>query len=84
MRYLTSFTSSQQESVVTEHVIPLDVAVEKQEKEEIYAGLCNILEAILFLHEKVRIRMINIFLRPAALESCSIPTDFSKNKGRRK
>jgi len=52
LRYLTSFTSSQQESVVTEHVIPLDVAVEKQAKEEIYAGLRNILEAILFLHEK--------------------------------
>ena len=40
-------------SLITEHVTPLDVAVENQENDEIYTGLYNILEALNFLHESV-------------------------------
>ena len=57
---MTSFnTSRHQATLVTEHVIPLDVAVEKQESEEIFAGLHNILEALIFLHDKVCLQYIN-------------------------
>lgn len=39
--------------LITEDATPLDVAIETQEKDEIFAGLFNILEAIIFLHERV-------------------------------
>ncbi|XP_065647255.1 protein-associating with the carboxyl-terminal domain of ezrin isoform X2 [Hydra vulgaris] len=53
LKYVTSFDSSRRHAtLVTEHVIPLDVAVEKQEPEEIFSGLHNILEALIFLHDK--------------------------------
>ncbi|XP_012567045.1 protein-associating with the carboxyl-terminal domain of ezrin isoform X1 [Hydra vulgaris] len=56
LKYVTSFDSSRKHAtLVTEHVIPLDVAVEKQEPEEIFSGLHNILEALIFLHDKALI-----------------------------
>lgn len=60
LKYLMCFDQSKSRSLVTEHVIPLDVAVEKQETEEIYTGLFNILEALIFLHERSLICHNNI------------------------
>lgn len=53
LKHVATFNESRQTTLVTEHAIPLDVAIERQEKDEIFVGLYNILEAIIFLHDRV-------------------------------
>lgn len=52
LKYCTTVNERSQITLVTENVTPLDVAVETQEKEEVFAGISSILEAVLFLHDR--------------------------------
>ena len=48
MKFIRSFGESKLTTLVTEEAIPLNVAIEKQAKEDIIIGLYNILQALLF------------------------------------
>ena len=61
--------------LVTEFCIPLEIAIQKQEKEEIYAGLYNILKAVIFLNEKVKFIFVSYYVWPCCVIICEISVE---------
>lgn len=60
LQYITSGHSSDGSYLVTEYVTPLECTLQQLSPIEICSGLHNIIEALVFLHEKVKISHNNI------------------------
>ena len=53
LKYIGIAESENHVKILTEDILPLDYCIEELEDFEIISGLHNILEALIFLHEKV-------------------------------
>ncbi|XP_066922883.1 protein-associating with the carboxyl-terminal domain of ezrin-like isoform X2 [Clytia hemisphaerica] len=60
LKFVNTFEDSKHMTLVTEDAAPLSVAIEKQVKEEIMIGLYNVLQALIFLHQKIGLCHNNI------------------------
>ena len=54
LKYHALYEDSNEVYLITEPVIPLDMVIDTLDVNEIIAGLFNIVQALDFLHEKVR------------------------------